>query len=407
MLPTPLLIQRRRGEELSPRRLPLSAATRATAEELVALFRDCLGLRRSALDQQLQVLEGEETDYRVKRGLAHLLVARCEFEVKSPVEPPALRARAFALAAGQTPGTAGTSTVLAELAAALSEELGHEVDASELQDGLHADLIENQILSGFEAPSADELIHRYNLAQAQGILYRATEVVLTAYRNDPGEYKQLFRYLKLFGLMAYMEGDPEHGFTITVDGPASLFVRSTRYGLGLAKFLPALLLVSRWNLRATLRPRDYDDVETLRYSLEAGDGLVSHYKRGQPFDSVVEEAFATRWASTKTEWRLEREIEPLQAGGSIMIPDFRLVHPDGRSFLLEIVGYWRPEYLRRKFYQVERSGRDDLILVVSERLNLEQAGVRLERVPQRLVWFKGKVDPKSVLAVLEDGPSEP
>jgi predicted nuclease of restriction endonuclease-like RecB superfamily len=32
-----------------------------------------------------------------------------------------------------------------------------------------------------------------------------------------------------------------------------------------------------------------------------------------------------------------------------MIPDFRLVHPDGRNYLLEIIGYWRPEYLRKKF----------------------------------------------------------
>ena len=84
-----------------------------------------------------------------------------------------------------------------------------------------------------------------------------------------------------------------------------------------------------------------------------------------------------------------------------MVPDFRLVHPDGRTFLLEIVGYWRPEYLRRKFYQVERSGRSDFILVVSERLNLAKAGVKLDRVPARVVWFKGKVNPKDVLAVIE------
>ncbi|NEQ33954.1 MAG: DUF790 family protein, partial [Leptolyngbya sp. SIO4C5] len=41
------------------------------------------------------------------------------------------------------------------------------------------------------------------------------------------------------------------------------------------------------------------------------------------------------------------------------------LHPDGRTYLLEIVGYWRPEYLRKKFYQVQQSGRRDLILAVS------------------------------------------
>ena len=403
MLPTTLLLHRRRGDEVVPTGLALDRRHLGMAGELIELFGGCLGSPRSDLDLRLQVLEGEETDYRIKRGLAHLLLGLCGFEVRAPVDPALLRSRAFALAADRTPGDAATGTVRAELAHALSDELGREVDVGEIQAGLYADLQENQILDTFDALSPDALLHRYNLSQAQGILYRASEVVITAYRNDPGEYKLLFRYLKLFGLMAYLEGDPDHGYTITVDGPASLFGRSTRYGVDLAKFLPALLHVSRWQLDATLEPRRNDDSGPLRFTLDDRCGLVSHYKKGQPFDSVVEEAFAARWERTGTDWRLEQEVEPLQAGGSVMIPDFRLVHPDGRSFLVEIVGYWRPEYLRRKFYQVERSGRDDLILVISERLNLEKAGVRLERVPQRVVWFKGKVDPKEVLRVIGEG----
>jgi predicted nuclease of restriction endonuclease-like RecB superfamily len=85
-----------------------------------------------------------------------------------------------------------------------------------------------------------------------------------------------------------------------------------------------------------------------------------------------------------------------------MIPDFRLVHPDGRTFLLEIVGYWRPEYLKKKFAQVRQAGRDDLILAISERLNLEKAGVNFNDTPARLVWFKDQLSPKAVLSVLED-----
>ncbi len=402
MLPSELLMYRRRGEELHPRRLPLNRPTLEMAEEIIGLFKSCLGERRSDLDEQLQALEGEETDYRVKRGLAHLLQSFCDFETRAPYEPDRLRLRIFTLAAERPPGTTTTEAVLSELAHALSEELGREVEASEIHQGLYADLRENQRLTRFEAPTPEALIHRYNLSQAQGLLYRASEIVLTAYRNDPGEYKLLLRYLKLFGLMAYLEGDPDQGFTITVDGPASLFSRSTRYGVDLAKFLPALLHVTRWSLVASLVPRsDEDGPATLRFSLDSGCGLVSHYKRGQVFDSIVEEGFARRWGKVGTEWRLEREVELVAAGGSIMVPDFRLVHPDGRTFLLEIVGYWRPEYLRRKFYQVERSGRSDFILAVSERLNLAKAGVRLDRVPARVVWFKGKVNPKDVLAVIE------
>jgi uncharacterized protein len=86
----------------------------------------------------------------------------------------------------------------------------------------------------------------------------------------------------------------------------------------------------------------------------------------------------------------------------VMIPDFRLVHPDGRSYLLEIVGYWRTEYLQKKFAQVRKSGRDDLILAVSERLNLEKAGVKVSETPAQIVWFKDQLLPKSILALLPD-----
>ncbi|UWU48883.1 Protein of unknown function (DUF790) [Limnospira platensis C1] len=115
---------------------------------------------------------------------------------------------------------------------------------------------------------------------------------------------------------------------------------------------------------------------------------------------MIEESFADRWSSLKTEWRLEREVDLIPIPGSVMIPDFRLVHPDGRMFLLEIVGYWRSEYLRKKFSQVRQSECDCLILAISERLNLAKAGVKISEIPARVVWFKGKLSPKAVLEVL-------
>ncbi len=84
-----------------------------------------------------------------------------------------------------------------------------------------------------------------------------------------------------------------------------------------------------------------------------------------------------------------------------MIPDFRLVHNDGRDFLLEIVGYWRPEYLQKKFSQVQRANVDNLILAVSERLNLEKSGVKLTDKSLKIIWFKDKLSPQNVLEFLE------
>ena len=96
------------------------------------------------------------------------------------------------------------------------------------------------------------------------------------------------------------------------------------------------------------------------------------------------------------------EVNLIPLPGSVMIPDFRLVHTDGRVFILEIIGYWRPEYLQKKFSQIKRANCDNLILAISERLNLEKAGVKLDHVPTRIVWFKEKLLPKSVLAVIDN-----
>lgn len=406
MLPSELLIFRYSGEELLPKRLKADKTVLETAQDIIGLFEGHRGERRGDLDEQLSVLEGEETDYRIKRGLAHLLRSGFStFETKSPLEPPVLRERLFELSAQGVPSPQAARHTTERLAFALSSELGREVHPEEIRNGLYADLAENQRLTLFEAPTAQALVDRYNLSQVQGVLYRARQVTINAHRNDPGEYKLLFRYLKLFGLMSYIEGDPDHGFTITVDGPASLFGGSTRYGLALAKLLPALLHVTRWSLDAELVPRTlYDGTTTpARFTLESTCGLVSHYPPGKTYDSMLESSFADRWDKAGSEWRLEREVDLVPIPGSVMVPDFRLVHPDGRSYLLEIVGYWRPEYLKKKFAQVRKALRDDIILAVSERLNLGQAGIKLEDLPAKIVWFKDKLIPKSVMSLLPQG----
>ncbi|MCC5630575.1 DUF790 family protein [Nostoc sphaeroides] len=404
MLPTDLLMHRQNGEEIIPKRLKIDQKTSELAIELINYFQSAVGKTQGVLERQLTDFEGDSTDYRVKRGLAYILKSSfCTFEVVSPLEPQMLRERVFSLAAKSVSSRESTQVTLSKIADDLTQELEREVLLEQVRNGLYADLSENKILTVFDAPTAPDVLNRYNLSQVQGVFYKASQLVLNAHRNVPGEYKLLFRYLKLFQLMAYIEGDADHGFTITIDGPTSLFNPSTRYGLAIAKLIPALLHVTKWSLSSILQTRDAytNSWKTGRFTLNSECGLVSHYPPGKPYDSMLEASFADKWDALKSGWALEREVDLIPIPGSVMIPDFRLVHADGRTFLLEIVGYWRPEYLQKKFSQVRRAGRDDLILAISERLNLEKAGVKLNDVPARIVWFKDKLLPKAVLAVMD------
>ncbi|MDX1607229.1 MAG: DUF790 family protein [Candidatus Competibacterales bacterium] len=390
MLPGPLLLNRRRRAQVHPYRL--KPAQHPWAGAVLATLDEHLGRPRGELMAALRALEGDSPDYRVVRGLAHLALNEAEFGLAlSEPHPETLRHEAFVRAAEL--GHAGDpgAQVLEELAER------YATPAETLRAALFADLPENHLLTRLPEYSPQTLIDRYDLAQAQGLLYSATALELTAHRNVPGEYRRLFQRLKFHGLMYAVEGCLEDGYRISVDGPASLFRQTRRYGINMAAFLPALLQLSRWALRAELRRQGRDVV----YELDSGSDLRSHHARPPAYDSLLEQRFAERWEQFAPDWALEREVAIIDLGGTVFVPDFALRHPDGRTALVEIVGFWHPDYLRRKLDKVRRAGRRDLILAVSDRLNVGDGD--LATVPGPVIRFKGRLEPRQVLAVLEGG----
>lgn len=402
MLPTELLMFRVKAGVVTPRRLKPTTANLLLAQTLIATFENNIGKKRSELNDDLKALERGRADFKVIRGLSHLLTQQGEFEHAASVEPALIREKVFELAQAGPPSRHRTTQILDQAARALQLSL----EPAELASVLYADLPDQQSMVSFDPLTPQELVQRFDLAQAQGLLYRAYSLIITARRNEPARYKQILKYAKLFGLMLTVEGDARFGFTLTMDGPTSLFAGTTRYGLSLAKFLPALLHVTKWDLTATLKPRrdlawvDPND-EEWTFELTSEDGYVSHYKAPEAHDSALESGFTERFAKLETPWKLEREVDLVPVPGGVILPDFRLVHPDGRSVLVEIVGYWRPDYLRKKFDLLRKSARSDVIVCVSERLNLDKAGVNHQNLSDRLVWFKGVLNPKDVLAVAE------
>jgi predicted nuclease of restriction endonuclease-like RecB superfamily len=416
MLTSDLVLARREGDRVVPFRLePEEPAHLRLAEALIDLFSRHVGQPREVLNAALADFVGNSPAFRTPRGLVKLLVDDCaEFAPPStPLPPFELRRRVFLAAAEQyplslTPSMLTPVTALdihAEVAAALTVELGREVQAEEVAGGLFADRRDQQRLTSFNAPSPRWLLDRYNLAQAQGALYRCIRMQLVAERNIPARYQQLFRLIKFHRLIHQITGDPEHGYEIELDGPASVLHCTTRYGVDMAIFLPALLWCTKWRMKAELQE---PDGKTRWLVLDsATTNLVSHYKDQPLYDSALERNFAERFERMESQWRLERETEIIHTGQMVMIPDFRFRHrEDGRTALLEIVGYWRPEYLRRKFAKLATAGRNDLIVAVNAELHVGgRERERLDTLPGPVVFFKQALDPKAVLEALEQIPA--
>jgi uncharacterized protein len=369
-----------------------------TAGELIALLKSQVGHSQAEWTAAVSAYEGNRTDYMVIRGLAKVLADEATFSATATPAPPAeVRARLFAQGPVFTtedllhPRT--RDLVLRETA------VEYQVSSRQIEATLYADRPAAYILTDAGPMwTADSLLARYNLELARAALYWCDGMTVQIYDN----FKDFWRYLKLFKLM-FWATPIKGGYSVELDGPISPFVKATtRYGRQLAAFLPALLLGEQWSLTASVRLPP--ERRPLRYQLDHTSALASHFRRSGEFDSRLEADFAAefhaKFGDERGAWQLTREDEVLLLGDTVMIPDFALTHKkDGRRALVELVGFWHPNYLARKVAKVRAANRRDLILLVYEGVNL--APEALADAPSEVLPFAHKPVIKEVMAAVE------
>jgi predicted nuclease of restriction endonuclease-like RecB superfamily len=416
---------------------------RDTARELIDLFDTHLGESKGDLDDAIDELTVADTDYKIIRGLAKLLRDESEFDTVAAAEPREIRRRLFERANERYPivrqPTLGEDTQKLDVYSTVADELG--ISLAACHDGMYADLERNKRLvrvgnrvhdeyaaadSGASTTqltgqsddryreddiTVDWLLDRYNLALAQAVLYDATEMRIRVWDH----FGTVFSYVKLFGLMHRIypidgEGervastDQADGYEAVLDGPASLFSQTRKYGIRMANFLPALPLCDRWEMRAAIADGDTGR-RTRTFALDHTAPLESHYSAGSAFDSDVERTLADKWERATTEWELVREDDVLDLGAEVMLPDFALEHPDGRRALLEIVGFWTPEYLEEKLSKIRAAEVDNLVVAVSEHLDCAEED--FGAVADRVLWFKTGIHVYDVVEFVEEYANTP
>ena len=391
MLTLDLLRYRVHGDAVTPIYLDANGKYLAVAEQIVAAFRSCVGGTAGQLDETLDEMSGNAPDFKVYRGLAKVMDAYVTAQPPSELDAQELRMLVFAAAAQDRPIVRASDLLFTKTA---SDKLGQiaadrGITQPKLESSLYADLKENQIIRGLDASvTGVDLIERYNTALAQAMLYRATRMIV-----DVGDsYRTVFKYIKLARLMHSIRPHGD-GYRIDIDGPLSLFSSVERYGIAMAKLLPAVLKCENWRLAAKV---NVDGQEKL-FRLSPRNGLKSHYRDEPVFDSAPEEAFFAKFArNKKSKWRIEREGSVLDLKDTVMIPDFKFTHADGRVVHLEIVGFWTPEYLEKKLDKLGRVRGESVVVAVPESMNCST-----ERFPGAVISYKSRLLIKDVLPALE------
>ena len=393
MLTLDLLRYKITGDTVSPVYLTVTGGRKYldAADLIITIYKSCAGRTLGELEAQLADTLGSAPDYKVYRGLAKMMESYIETAPTTDLDAQQLRAKVFTLAAqdgplARAPDLVWSRTVsdrLVEIAA----EIGVPVEA--IDRGLYSDLRENQVIGLLDSSiTAVELIERYNTALAQAMLYRATRMIVDVFDS----YRTVFKYVKLARLMHYIT-PRDGGYRIEIDGPMSLFSNVERYGIAMARLLPAVLKCKKWRLAAKT---NVGGVEKL-FRLMPGDGLKSHYRDEPEFDSSAEKAFYKRFVrNKKSKWRIEREGSILDLKDTVMIPDFKFTHEDGRVVHLEIVGFWTPEYLRKKIDKLSRAREANILVAAPETLNCAN-----DQFSGPVIRFKTRLLIKDVLPALE------
>jgi len=174
--------------------------------------------------------------------------------------------------------------------------------------------------------------------------------------------------------------DDTDGVQLVVSGPFALFRRTVVYGRALASLLGRAARCQQFDLRALCAlsashaPQHYqgssDTSQLVPVRMRSGDPIVPAGALPS-YDSKLEERFARDFAKLTDDWELLREPQPVAAGTTTFFPDFALRHrrrnhPD---ILLEIVGFWTPEYLAKKLSDLHAAGLERLILCIDSQRN--------------------------------------
>jgi len=390
----------------------------AMAKQMCDAYRDGVGSMRKQLHGQIHKILEADPNCPIRRSGAFckLLDDLSEFDAGKPKKTAQLRQRVFRQAAMLHPLVANVESILDHSEQAAKEKIAASENMTwpELERALFSDIIDHHRLVKFDYPQdTNELLARYNVAQTQVAMLDARQLIIDA----TGDWKGILRYAKLAHLMHRIE-PIEGGYRITLDGPASVLRGTHRYGIQMAKFLPGLLACSDWTLRATVIPKglakhaDSNWGRSQRWLLILDDrsGLQSTAVTPSKIDSGVEEQLVESWklmqllADGNPElagWQLIREGELLVRGQRVFFPDFTIITPSQNRVLVEIVGFWTPEYRRHKSQVLEAFADAPLLLAIPQ--SLKSHWMKHTFSPNhRVIYYSQEVFPGEIIRAIEE-----
>ena len=369
MLTRELLRVKLEGDRVVPLLLRRTPGNLALATDLLAHWRAGVGQRRGDLEDAAQPILQRTRALVAARGMQKLITDACRFA--DPASTEALRGEALAASAAALRHPAATAEAHRELVATALN-----LPAEDLGERLYADLPHLATLEAAPAWTPEQALARYDLALCQGLLLGARALDVTVFDADVGVRRRLLKALRWRRLLAEVRVDAGEALRLSISGPASVLDQTSRYGLQLALFLPALAQAKRWRATAEVElPRGTARATgRARGAIELSDelGLIGDSAFVGYVPEELRELDAQLAAKLPDGWRFEEpQLLPL-ASGELVVPDLQLRIGD-QQVPIELFHRWHGHALRRRLEQLAGGVAPRLVIGVERALAKDPA----------------------------------
>ena len=340
------------------------------AKSFLEIYQNATGRTREYIENFTMPGAAAFRDIKLARGILKVIQDRADFTV--PAE------RDFALERRET-FLRGAEYLRTGTLPETPEEFRNIILPD--QRSLYADLPENERLQQVRISFPREVLERDNMSLVQSLLLFTTRLELEIpVQSNPQHLRALLRYLKFFRLLTDAEMK-QNTITMIVDGPASIFENSTKYGLQLASFFPAVTRLKQWKAACTVKYKNRE----LRLVLDQKAPLVCRFSNLSSFQPEEFRMFADYFRKEESRWEINDAPGFLHGeAGKLFFPDFAFRDREtGAITHLELFHRWHLSKLEERLRDCEKGIIRGLIIGVDRSL-LKKDGIlkqRLENSP--------------------------
>ncbi|MGN6629846.1 MAG: DUF790 family protein [Candidatus Nitrosocosmicus sp.] len=266
------------------------------SNRIIEIFNECYlkNYNKDKLNNMIKLLESSYKDYKLVRGLAHLVEKKCIFKslynqhdtenyngIRSKnnnIILNSIEIRRIVFQESAKNNIALTKEKRFNVLRKISDRLNMDVET--VEQLMWSDLEENTVISDFYPIDPKSLLFSYNISLIQTLLFNCIrmEIRLSSFKSVGLLWKSLLRNIKRMGLMYWLEIDFQKSIKenkkdiiCIIEGPLNILKLTEKYGVSMAKLVPLVINTVDWNIKAEIL-RTTSNGNNVIYNFEISEG---------------------------------------------------------------------------------------------------------------------------------------